>query len=95
MKSLIASGWQYILGIGGVIAALLMVWFSGKTKGSTETKAKADVDAANKATKQAQAASNKQAEIIRIAKDADQANQSLSDSAARERMRKSKYHADD
>lgn len=95
MTSLISSGWQFILGIVGVIAALLMAWFSGKSKGATEAKAKSDVDAAKETAKQSQAASDKQADIIRVAKDADQTNQSLSDYAARERMRKSKYHTDD
>lgn len=93
MTSLISYGWQFILGAVGIVAALLMAWFGGKSKGSTEAKAKADVNAANEEAKQSQAASDKQAEIIKVAKDADQTNQSLSDSSARERMRKSKYHA--
>lgn len=95
MTNLIASGWQYILGIIGIIVAVLAAWFSGKSKGTTEAKAKADVETANQTVKQSQAATDKQASIIKVAKDADQTNQSLSDDAARDRMRKSKYHADD
>ncbi|MEG5836670.1 hypothetical protein [Enterobacter bugandensis] len=95
MTNLIASGWQYIFGIIGIIVAVLAAWFTGKSKGTTEAKAKADVETANQAAKQSQAATDKQASIIKVAKDADQTNQSLSDDAARDRMRRSKYHSDD
>lgn len=95
MTNLIASGWQYIFGIAGIIVAVLAAWFSGKSKGTTEAKAKAEVESANQSLKQSQAATDKQATIIKVAKDADQTNQSLSDDAARDRMRKSKYHTDD
>lgn len=95
MTNLIASGWQYIFGIAGIIVAVLAAWFTGKSKGTTEAKSKADVETANQAVKQSQAATDKQASIIKVAKDADQTNQSLSDDAARDRMRRSKYHSDD
>lgn len=95
MTELLSSGWKLIFSIGGIVVAFLAAWFSGKSKGSTETKAKSDVESANQAVKQSQAASDKQASIIKVAKDADQTNQSLSDHAARDRMRKSKYHSDD
>lgn len=95
MTNLIASGWQYIFGIIGIIVAVLAAWFSGKSKGTTEAKAKAEVESANQSVKQSQAATDKQATIIKVAKDADQTNQSLSDDASRDRMRKSKYHSDD
>ncbi|MCK7258079.1 hypothetical protein L8O18_06310 [Enterobacter asburiae] len=95
MTELLSSGWQLIIGVVGIIAAVFAAWFSGKSKGTTEAKAKADVESANQAVKQSQAASDKQASIIKVAKDADQTNQSLSDDAARDRMRKSKYHSDD
>lgn len=94
MTELIASGWQYIFGIGGIVIAVLAAWFTGKSKGTTEAKAKADVESANQSVKQSQAANDKQASIIKVAKDAEQTNQSLSDDAARDRMRKSKYHSD-
>lgn len=95
MTELLSSGWQLIFGIGGIIVAVLAAWFSGKSKGTTEAKAKADVETANQTVKQSQAANDKQSSIIKVAKDADQTNQSLSDDAARERMRKSKYHSGD
>lgn len=95
MTNLIASGWQYVFGIVGIIVAVLAAWFTGKSKGTTEAKAKADVESANQSVKQSQAASDKQASIIKVAKDADQTNQSLSDDAARDRMLRSKYHSND
>lgn len=95
MTDLIATGWQYIFGIVGIIVAVLAAWFTGKSKGTTEAKAKADIESANQTVKQSQAASDKQVSIIKVAKDADQTNQSLSDDAARDRMRRSKYHSDD
>jgi gas vesicle protein len=94
MTNLIATGWQYIFGIVGIVVAVLAAWISGKSKGTTEAIAKADIESANQTAKQSQAASDKQASIIKVAKDADQTNQSLSDDAARDRMRKSKYHSD-
>lgn len=95
MTDLISAGWKYIFGIIWIIVAVLVAWFTGKSKGTTESKAKADVESANQNVKQSQAASDKQASIIKVAKDADQKNQSLSDDAARDRMRRSKYHSDD
>lgn len=95
MTEILSSGWQLIFGIGGVIVAVFAAWFTGQSKGATEAKAKKDVESANQTAKQSQAASDKQASIIRVAKDADQNNQSLSDDASRNRMRKSKYHSDD
>lgn len=93
--SAFSSAWHYIIGIAGVIAALLLTWVTGKSKGTTEAKAKADIDAAKDAAQQAQAVTQKQSDAMRVAKDADQTNQSLSDDAARDRMRRSKYYTDD
>ncbi|WP_286933878.1 hypothetical protein [Leclercia sp. UBA5958] len=95
MTAILSSGWESILGIAGVVIALLFSWFGGKSKGATTEKAKADVAAANETAKQSQAATDKQAEVIKVAKNAEQTNQSLSDDASRERMRQSKYHSDD
>ncbi len=33
MTNLIASGWQYILGIVGIVVAVLAAWLSGRSKG--------------------------------------------------------------
>lgn len=94
MTEIIATGWQYLAAAGAFIVALVFAWLSGKSKGSTEAKAKADVEKAEESTQQAQAITEKQSETIRVVKGVEQANQSLSDSAARDRMRQSKYHSD-
>lgn len=95
MTEIISSFGGYIAGTGAIIVAILAAWFGGKSKGTTETQAKADVKAANIETQQAQQITEKTQETIRVVKDVDQNNQSLSDDAARQRMRTSRYHSDD
>lgn len=95
MNTLIATGWKYLAGFIGIIAAILLAWLSGKSKGSTEEKAKADVSEANDAAEQAKAVTEHQEQTIKVVKNVEQTNQSLSDDASRDRMRKSKYHTDD
>lgn len=95
MNTLIATGWKYLAGFIGVIAAVFLAWLSGKSKGSIEEKAKADVTKANDAAEQAKSVTEHQEQTIKVVKNAEQTNQSLSDDASRDRMRKSKYHADD
>lgn len=92
---LFSSGWQWILGAIGIGGALLLTWFTGKKTGSTEAKAKADVEAAQENEKQAQAVTEKQAEIVKVSKNVEQQNNSLGDDAARSRMQQSKYHSTD
>ncbi len=95
MSSLMAVGWEYILGAIGIIGAIALTWFTAKNKGQTEAKAEADVKSANSEKEVAQNIATKQEVTIKAVKDVAQANQSLSDSAARERMRTSKYHSAD
>ncbi|MEH3454080.1 hypothetical protein [Phytobacter diazotrophicus] len=95
MTEIISSFGGYIAGAGAIIIAILAAWFGGKSKGTIETQAKSDVKAANIETQQAQQLTEKTQETIRVVKDVDQDNQSLSDDAARQRMRTSKYHSDD
>ena len=95
MNTLIATGWKYFAGLFGIVAAILLAWLSGKSKGSTEEKAKADVSKANDAAEQARSITEHQEQTIKVVKNAEQTNQSLSDDASRDRMRKSKYHTDD
>lgn len=95
MSSLFAIGWEYIIGAIGIAVAIFMSWSAGKSKGTTETQAKADVKEANAENHAAQAITEKQQETIRAVKDVEQNNQSLSDNAARDSMRKSKYHSED
>ncbi|MGY6030673.1 hypothetical protein [Phytobacter sp. AG2a] len=95
MGELIGSFGSYIAGAVAIVIGLFLAWSGGKSKGTTETQAKADVKAANIETQQAQQITQKTQETIRVVKDVEQDNQSLSDSAARERMRSSKYHSAD
>lgn len=95
MNTLITTGWKHIAGFIGIVVAILLAWLSGKSKGSTEEKAKADVSRANDDAEQAKSITEHQEQTIRIVKNAEQTNQSLSDYASRDRMRKSKYHTDD
>lgn len=80
--------------LGGIIAVGL-AYFSGRKSGSVQTKADDDVEAAKEETQQAQKITEKTQETIRVVKDVEQDNQSLSDAAARQRMRTSKYNSDD
>lgn len=95
MNTLIATGWKYLAGLIGIVVAVLLAWLSGKSKGSTEEKAKADISKANDAAEQARSITEHQEQTIKVVKNAEQTNQSLSDDASRDRMRKSKYHTDD
>ncbi|EKZ6391758.1 hypothetical protein RE075_002199 [Klebsiella aerogenes] len=95
MNTLIATGWKYLAGFIGIVVAILLAWLSGKSKGSTEEKAKADVSKANDVAEQARSITEHQEQTIKVVKNVEQTNQSLSDDASRDRMRKSKYHTDD
>lgn len=95
MNSIVAVGWEWIGGALALVIAILAAWFGGKSKGATETQAKADVKEAKDETKQAQVITEKQSETIKVVKNVEQTNQSLSDDAARDRMRQSKYHSAD
>lgn len=95
ISSLFSSFGSYIAGAVAIVIGLFLAWSGGKSKGTTETQAKADVKAANIETQQAQHITEKTQETIRVVKDVEQDNQSISDSAARQRMRTSKYHSDD
>lgn len=95
MSSLIAVGWEYILGAIGIIGAIALTWFTAKNKGHTEAKADADVKSANSEKETAQSITTKQEATIKAVKDVTQENQSLSDDAARQRMRGSKHHSAD
>lgn len=95
MSQLLAVGVEWIVGLVGIVVVVFAAWSSGKSKGTTETQAKADVKEANVETRQAQAVTEKQDETIKVVKSVEQANQSMSDNAARDSMRQSKYHSKD
>lgn len=93
--ALFSGWWTEILAGLAVIAALVSAYFGGKKIGTTETQAKADVDAAQKDTQQAQQSASHQTKIIRVVKDVEQQNANSSDDAARQRMRESSHYSKD
>jgi len=95
IMSLLSGGWSWVLGGLAVIAGLVGSYFGGKKIGKTEEKARGEVAAAELQTRQAEAITQKQAENIKVAKNVETSNANLSDAAARERLRQSKYNAND
>lgn len=92
--SLLSGSWTWIAGIAGIALAFVLSYFGGKKIGTVQTQAKADVAAAQKEQQQAEQVTAKQAEIVKEVKNVQQENNSVSDDAARDRMRQSKYHTD-
>ncbi|WP_275553655.1 hypothetical protein [Mixta sp. Marseille-Q2659] len=95
LVNLFAGGWNYILAGLAVVAAILASYFSGKKVAKTETQAKGDVAEAERVQRQAEAKSDVESHNIQTAKEVQQSNATLSDDAARDRLRNSKYHTDD
>lgn len=95
LVNLFAGGWNYILAGLAVVAAILASYFSGKKVAKTETQAKADVAEAERVQRQAEAKSDVESHNIQTAKEVQQDNASLSDDAARRKLRESKYNSTD
>lgn len=83
-----------LVSLGGLVAAVA-AYFTGRKIAATQTKAADDVAAAKEETQQAQQVVKTQAEISKVANDVKTENASVSDAAARDRMRKSKYNSAD
>lgn len=94
LVNLFAGGWNYILAGLAVVAALVATYFGGKKVAKTEEKAKADVAEAIRVSNQAEAKSDVESHNIQTAKDVQQDNASLSDDAARRKLRESKYNSE-
>lgn len=90
--SLMSGGWGWLAGIGAVVVALLGTYFGGKKIGATQAKADAQVTAAKVESAQVSAVAEKQKENTEVAKNAQSSNASLSDSAARDKLRKSGFN---
>lgn len=93
--SLLSSGWGWIAGIGAVIAALVASYFGGKKIGTTQTQAKADVQAAKVETEQVAAVAKQQSENTEKANSVKLANAALTDDAQRDKLRNSKFNSND
>ena len=66
--SLLSGGWGYLVAGVAVVIALVTSWFTGKKVGATQAQAKADVAAAQEVTKQAEAVTQRQADIVKAVK---------------------------
>ncbi|GLR09475.1 hypothetical protein COO59_04635 [Mixta theicola] len=93
--SLLSGGWSWVLGGLAIIIGFVGSYFGGKKIGKTQEKARADVAAAQLQTQQAEASTQKQADNIKVAKHVETSNVALSDAAARDKLRQSKYNLDD
>jgi len=92
---LFAGGWNYVLAFFALIAAGVAAYFGGKSKGKTEEKAKADVEAAKVESQQVSDVAKVQAINTEKANSVKENNASLSDAAARDKLRKSPFNTDD
>ncbi|QHM70858.1 hypothetical protein [Mixta intestinalis] len=95
VMSLLSGGWSWVLGGLAVIVGLAGSYFGGKKIGKTQERAKAEVAAAQLQTRQAEVVAHKQAENIKVAKNVETSNANLSDAAARDKLRQSKYNVND
>lgn len=93
--NLITSWWAEILAGLAIIAAFISAYFGGKKIGSTQTQAKADVATAEKDKSQVEAVAKKQNENAETAKNVQSINSGISDSAARDKLQRSKYNSAD
>lgn len=92
---LFAGGWNYVLAFFALIAAGVAAYFGGKSKGKTEEKAKADVEAAKVESQQVNEVAKVQAINTEKANSVKENNASLSDAAARDKLRQSPFNTDD
>lgn len=95
LLSLFSGWWTEILAGLAVLAALASAYFGGKKIGTTQTQAKADVQAAKVESQQVADVAKKQSENTEKANSVKQTNAALSDGAARNKLRQSQFNSDD
>lgn len=93
--SLLSGGWKWLAAVGGIAAAIAASYFGGKKVGNVQTQAKADVKAAEVQSEQVATVAKQQADNTVKANEIKQSNASLSDAAARDKLRKSQFNSDD
>lgn len=93
--SFITEWWNYLLAGAGVVAALVASYIGGKKIGTTQTQAKADVQAAKVESQQVADVAKKQSENTEKANSVKQTNAALSDDAQRNKLRQSQFNSDD
>ena len=92
---LFAGGWNYVFAFFALIAAGIAAYWGGKSKGKSEEKAKADVEAAKVESQQVNEVAKVQAINTEKANSVKGNNASLSDDAARDKLRQSQFNSDD
>lgn len=95
ITSLLAGGWHWIAALAAVIAALAASYFGGKKIGTVQTQAKADVAAAKTETQEVAAVAKQQAANTEKANSVKQTNAALDDTAARDKLRNSRFNSSD
>ncbi len=95
IAALFSGWWTEILAGLAVIAALVSAYFGGKKIGTTQTQAKADVQAAKVESQQVADVAKKQSENTEKANSVKQTNAALSDDAQRNKLRQSQFNSDD
>jgi hypothetical protein len=93
--ALFTGGWGWLAGIGLAACALIGSYFGGKKIGTTQTQAKADVTAAKVESQQVADVAQKQTQNAEKANSVKTSNASLTDSASRDKLRKSQFNSDD
>lgn len=93
--SLLTGGWGWLAGLGLATAALVGTYLGGKMIGTVKTQAAADVTAVKVESQQVAEVAKQQSQNVEKANSVKTSNASLSDSASRDRMRKSQFNSDD
>lgn len=92
---LFAGGWNYVFAFLALIAAGIAAYWGGKSKGKSEEMAKADVEAAKVESQQVSDVAKVQAINTEKANSVKENNASLSDDAARDKLRQSPFNTGD
>lgn len=92
--SFITEWWNYLLAGAAVVAALVASYFGGKKIGTTQTQAKADVQAAKIESQQVADVAKKQSENTEKANSVKQANAALDDDAQRNKLKNSRFNSE-
>lgn len=95
ITELLSGGWHWLAAFVAVVVAIAASYFGGKKVGTTQTQAKADVQAAKVESQQVADVAKKQSENTEKANSVKQTNAALSDDAARNKLRQSQFNSDD
>lgn len=66
ITGLLGDSWQWLIGLLGILVALVVSYFGGKKVGNVQTQAKADVVAANKDAEQVKATAAQRVETNKV-----------------------------